>query len=118
MNWLRQVGWLVLIPWAAFWIWFAVASGLGEVAHSGLGALAAHGIQAVMILATVILAWRWEVLGGLVFVALAGLGQWLFHPDLRLALILTIPPAIGGALLIAQGCLKSSHIGSKPILKH
>lgn len=110
MCWLRRAAWLVLIPWAAFWVWFGVASGIGEMAQEGPGALVGHGIQVLVILGAVLLAWRWEVLGGTMLLILAGFGQWRFHPDIRLAVILTIPPAIAGLCLVATGCDKGRQV--------
>jgi uncharacterized membrane protein len=104
-GWLRWGALVLLVPWAAFWVWFNVASGLHEVRTEGMGAAVSHLAMAALMVAVVVVAWRLERVGGPLLIALALIGaRWFFYPhDLRVPLLLLGPPLVAGALLTIHG---------------
>ncbi|MHC4224534.1 MAG: DUF7670 domain-containing protein [Planctomycetota bacterium] len=100
-SWMRWIARGLLILWIGFWVWFNIASGISEVGTDGIGALLAHSMVAIVILAAGVVAWRWPLAGGVLLLLLAAFGQWFFHPNLQVAAVLTLPPAVVGLLLVA-----------------
>ena len=99
-RWLRWAGRLILGAWAAFWIWFHVASLVGEAADPGLGAWLNHGLLAVVILAVTLLAYATPRLGALALLLLAaGLGTFFHGAKPVVQLFFVAPPAVAGLLL-------------------
>jgi hypothetical protein len=89
----------VLVAWGAFWVWFNVASGLSEAGIPG--ALVGHSVFAAVIVAAVVVAWRWERIGGLLLLALAVAIQLYIGPSGATVAMITLPPAATGAALVA-----------------
>lgn len=107
-TWLRRGGLALATAVSLFWIWFGVASGLGEglsAADTVLHAMVPGGVMALVLLA----AWRWPLAGGALLAA-AGIaagflfGWWARFPAgtrMLMALTLVAPPVVAGAMLIA-----------------
>jgi len=107
---LRWIARVLLILWAAFWLYFNIGSifyWLGEQGPSGTVVhIAMVGVIVVLLLA----AWLFELVGGILLVlfALATFYQWGVHRPLVM-LTLCLPPLIIGVLLIT--CWLRSHGG-------
>ena len=67
----RGVAWMILIIWAGWWIFFNVASGIGEIAELGMMGLVMHLIMPVAILVLLWICWRGELIGGILLIAAA-----------------------------------------------
>jgi hypothetical protein len=110
---LRIAARVLVLAWGGFWVWFAVASAVAEFRTEGVGASVMHGLQAVVFLAVVVAAWRWDLAGGVLLLGLAALGAWFFHPrHLATALLLLGPPTVAGAFLLIHALL--SHLAHRP----
>jgi hypothetical protein len=95
MRYLRPIGLTVLGLWAGFWVFFNVASGLGE----GAGIEVGHLLLGAVIAAAAGLAWRYPKPGGILLVALAAAGLWVFGPSPFLLATLIAPPVVAATLL-------------------
>jgi hypothetical protein len=108
----RWVARALMLLWGAFWLWFAIADGLGDwhKQHSPMPLIMELLVPLVGI-AVLAAAWRWELAGGILFIALAATFQWRFHYHLNTsgglltALTLLGPPLLTGLLLIASWLL-------------
>lgn len=115
-KWMRWGGLAMATAVSLFWIWFGIASGLGEGLSpfdTFLHALVPGGAIALVLLA----AWRWPLAGGPLLMA-AGVaagfffGWWARFPAAtRLFMVLTLvaPPVVAGALIIAARLRSQSH---------
>jgi hypothetical protein len=101
VRWIRWLARALLVAWAAFWLWFNVAVLVAEWGDHGIGALINHGTLALVILIAGGVAWLWPLVGGIVLLGLTAFGLWFFGAGLNAALLLTLPPAFIGWLLIA-----------------
>jgi len=100
VDWRRVAVWCcrgVLVVWAAFWTWFALAGALspghgwGEVWIVALPAIALGAI-----------AWRWPVVGGVLLIGAGVFSAWFFdHTAARLMLALPVV-VVGTVLLLAS----------------
>jgi hypothetical protein len=95
----------ILILWAAWWIFFSVASGIAEMPDLGMMALLTHLMMPVEILLTLYVAWRWELAGGILLLAEVIFAWYFFNlhepRQLFVALALALPAALTGVLFIA-----------------
>ena len=111
-NWMVYAGRALALSWAGFWLWFGVASGIGEkegVANFVIHTLVPGGIGML----TVLIAWRWTGVGGALLVAeglfimlAMAFGRLIPNSVPRAALLLTIlalPPFVAGLLLMSSG---------------
>jgi len=106
VNLMRYFGRSLLIVWAGFWIFFAVASALSEISPDPkanvLGWLVVI-VGSLLLLAGAIIPWIWERLGGFILLA-EGVFFLVFFlivatGDLNWAMILIIlVPFIAGGL--------------------
>jgi len=80
---LRWIARGILFAIAAFWIWFGIADGLHDAQSFGLMGFLMMLPAALITLAVVYVAWRWEFIGGLVLLAISLLGGWLFYQNVR-----------------------------------
>lgn len=113
MTWLnfRTIGLALAGLCTAFWLWFGIASAIVErlgPASSIMHVVLPGGI----LLVTILLAWKWEVLGG-TLLALEGLIVAIGYPILArgrfpvatvvlMVLTLALPPVVAGLLLVAD----------------
>ena len=100
---LRIIARAILVLWAGFWLFFAVASRLGEgMSDAGTRSLVVRGSALLIVAAT---AWSIPRIGGWLLVlggVLLGAGMLPFmpHAPLTVRLFLGGPPALIGTLLI------------------
>ena len=107
---------VLAVLWAAFWIWFGLASGIAE----GLpprGVLIHTAVPGLFFALLVVVAWRWETLGGILLVA-ASLFVFVVYPMLfrrlpPLVIFLTlltmaVPPLVAGILLLLDSWLSKT----------
>ena len=108
----RTIAWLVLILWAAWWIFFNIASGIGEVGELGPMALITHLTMPFVIIAILLICWRWELWGGLLLVLASLFAYYFFHigdagrnpiQGLMMVATLIVPSLAPGMLLILCG---------------
>ena len=102
----------LMILWGAFWLWFAIADGIGDWQKMSspmpLITELAVPLAGILVLAA---AWRWELFGGIVFILLAALFQLRFHYDWNTpagrSVIPTLlaPPLLTGVLLVVSWLL-------------
>lgn len=96
--WLRLVARILALAWAVFWSAFGLLSGMGE--GGGLQAVLAHTLMpGLVFLAAAVIAWRWDLVGGLLL-ALAGLAVVFAFPFARTAsgfLALPLPGIVAAA---------------------
>jgi len=94
----------LLLLWAAFWLFFNIASGIAELPGLGGEALTGHLITAGVVLITFLAAWRWDLAGGLMLLVLAVAVFLLFRlylaRQLLVLLTLALPMVIAGVLLL------------------
>lgn len=101
--WLRVLARGVVVVWALFWIWFNVMSAFGELGTDGLGGTLGHLGLAAVVLATGVLAWRWEGVGGLALLLLAAAMVWVFRGmSWQTAMLLVGPPVLAGLSLLVR----------------
>ena len=85
-----------------------------------LGAFIINLIPSFVLLAVLIIAWKWEYIGGIIFIIIGlGLSPVVFMHNYKMndsiwmsagiIMIITIPFAIVGVLFIVSGYLKKKH---------
>jgi len=105
----RFIAWVIILVWAAFWIFFNIASGFGEIAELGLTAFAMHLIMPLIILVLLWVCWRWELIGGILMLAAAIFAFYFFNvgdprrDTLMLMVVLVLPVVASGILFILCG---------------
>jgi hypothetical protein len=91
MRWIARA---LLAIWTAFWLWFNVASMIGETDGQ-----IHHLRMALITLGVAIAAWRWPRAGGAVLM-LAGVLAALAFPNVAAISLLALPAVVVGALLM------------------
>ena len=115
-NWTIYAARAIAIAWAGFWMWFGIASGIGE--KEGVVNLLVHiTMPGAIAMVTALAAWRWPVHGGSLLVAeglLVGLAMAagvLHPPNLNMAMFLVgavaLPPIVAGLLFLGGGRMSS-----------
>lgn len=106
-HWSVRVARVLAVVWAGFWIWFGLASGLGE-GLDPLGVLMHTVVPGGIFGLLAILAWRREALGGSLLLAV-GILAAVFYPlrvrgwrafYLPILLTMALPPLVAGGLLL------------------
>jgi hypothetical protein len=100
-DWIQFSARVLAVLWAGFWTFFCVASGIGE--GEGIRAGLIHQIPAVVFVAIVWLAWRFEMAGGLALCAVAVAAFVFFHMYSQppvVGLVMAGPPCTAGLLLV------------------
>ncbi len=92
----RWSGTAVICAWAAFWTWFCFNVAASEGGQSWLYG----GGVIVVSLAIAGAILRWPRIGGALAIA-AGLFSFWFFPGAQAALLMGLPPIIGGGLAAA-----------------
>lgn len=93
--------------WAGLWVLFGLSSGLSE-GMSLTGVLLHTAVPGMIFLASAVIAWRWEMIGGIVLM-LEGLLMLIFYPAIAIGrislwgivlvvLTMALPPLIAGFL--------------------
>lgn len=99
---MRIVAWVVFLAWAAFWLFFNIASGVSEIDELGPMALISHLWMPALILLALGVAWRWPLAGGILLIGLVVLFVARFGwQGWQLAALLEAPPLVAGLLLVA-----------------
>jgi hypothetical protein len=101
-RWLLLLARILALAWAVFWSAFGLLSGLGE--GGGIQTVLFHTLMpGLLFLAAALIAWRWELAGG-VLLALAGIASLFLYPFVTTAgglLALPLPGIVAGALFWA-----------------
>lgn len=107
VRWTARV---IMILWALFWLWFALAGGIGELRSLGpMGLVSELLVVAIMVLCLLI-AWFAELVGGLLLIAAAAVAYFFFHIPSQfgtsggtlMLLVMVLPPLLAGVLLIVN----------------
>lgn len=100
-RWTRLLARALTLIWAGGWTIFGLLSGIGE-GYDGLGILRHATFPGLIFLLAAILAWRWQLVGGiLLFLAGVGtLGVYGFTKTPAGLLTLTLPPIIAGVFFL------------------
>jgi hypothetical protein len=105
-KWLHITGRIFLIIWAGFWLFFAIASSIGE--HS-IGDIL---VVSVLILIPCVIAWFWEQVGGILLIAIGVIilfGYFIFMTSFPIPsrmlndLLLSFCPLTSGILFTIRG---------------
>lgn len=107
VHWMLYAGRALALCWAGFWLWFGIASGIGE--KEGIVNLIIHVLMPGGIgMLTALAAWRWARSGG-ALLAVEGLLIMLamaigaLHARILLFLILALPPFVAGLMILRGG---------------
>jgi hypothetical protein len=108
---------VLALIWAGWWTFFCIASAISEGSDSLAGWI--HTAPGFIFLLTAVIAWRWEMVGGILLIVeavggMAFFGIWPFGSDsmmasLFLLLTLALPPLAAGIMLLV-----SKRVTSKP----
>ena len=104
---IRYTARLVALLWACWWVFFETAEAAGS------GPYGQAIFFAVAMLGAVVVAWRWELIGGILLVAegigaiLLFSGMWMRNFQLAgfalLFGIMCAPPIVAGTLIVISG---------------
>jgi len=111
-KWMRYAARTLALLWAGWWVFFGLASGLGE-GLSPVGILIHTALPGLVFLVSVALAWRWETVGGVVLI-LEGVFVLIAYPVMTydhfplatiifVLLTMALPPLAAGLLLLISG---------------
>jgi hypothetical protein len=110
-EWTRWTARLLALAWSGGWLFFGLASGIGERLQPA-GVLLHGLLPGGFFLVTTLVAWRWESIGGalLVIEGIAVLVAYpiLFHrmtteTILFVLVTMALPPLVAGLLLLSPG---------------
>ena len=90
----RWIGRFFLLLWAAFWLWFNIASAISETEGSRV-----HILFACITAALTIIAWFLPRIGGVLMILAGAAAMWQFHSSAAITL-LAAPGAIIGIILL------------------
>jgi hypothetical protein len=107
-RWIRYTARGLSLAWAGFWVWFGLASGLGE-GLTPVGVLRHMTLPGLIFLVSALVAWRWEHVGGALLL-LEGLLTLVGYPlqfsrfpagtILMVLATMALPPLIAGVLFV------------------
>jgi hypothetical protein len=100
---MRYLARTLALVWAVWWTLFGLIAGMGE-GYAPLGILAHATVPGLIFLVAAVIAWRWEVIGGILLL-LEGLGTLYvfgYSRTIEGFLILTLPPLVAGLLFHAS----------------
>jgi hypothetical protein len=105
-RWMLYSARFLVLAWALFWIWFGLASGVGEGLNA-TGVLIHGALPGLIFLTLALLAWRWHHVGAFLLVA-ASLAIAVGYPILAqrfpastillVVLTMAVPPFVAGLL--------------------
>ena len=101
---------IVALIWAGWWTLFGLLSGIGE-GLDVLGVIMHLTVPGLIFLAAALVAWRWEVAGGILLVV-EGVLALFYFPFAREPfglLTLALPPVIAGVLFLIAGLTNRHH---------
>jgi hypothetical protein len=114
---LRWAARIILLGITAFWVWFCILDGLGDMQTLGVAGLLMMLPAALVCLALLYVCWRWEWQGGLLLLGFSVLGVFLwldnmhritatgaarFTAGVQGLLIFVLPFLAAGSLLLAK----------------
>jgi hypothetical protein len=110
-NILRKLARLILLIIALFWFSFALLSGAEEYGGGLTGIIknSPNALPWLLLLVVVFIAWKWELLGGIL---IAGLGIFtifafnVFNESLYVFFLITLPLILLGGFFIASWYLR------------
>ncbi len=104
---LRLLGRLLVLVWAAFWLWFGIASSVGE--RESVGGTLAHILPGLGFLIVGVLAFAWQIKAAILLVAM-GLAVGILYPlyatnmplmtIVFMEMTMALPPLVAGILLL------------------
>lgn len=97
---LRWFARLLALAWAGYWIYARLSTALLDGASSA-GLVVAAINPGMLFLVSVIIAWRWELGGGLLLLFEGALVPIILSGGWFALLTMALPPILAGALLIA-----------------
>ena len=115
-DWIQFSARALAVLWAAFWTFFCVASAIGE--HEGIVAGLIHQMPAIVIIATVVLAWHSELAGGVAMIAIAAFAFVFFRMYAQVpvvGLIMAGPPCTAGLLFMLHSRRTSAGPPARPV---
>jgi len=109
--WMRYIARALALIWAGWWVLFGVASGIEEKLNPP-GILIHSAVPGLIFLASVITAWRWESVGGVILL-LEGLFVCIAYPTTMgkrfplstifcVLVTMALPPLIAGLLFLVS----------------
>ena len=106
-NWTLYAARALSGAWAAWWMFFGIASGVGEKPFTWMN-LVMHLIPVALTVVPTVIAWRRPVLGGILLlllgISLIGLVVFgVFAPFPFTVVVLIIPPIVAGLLFLIPG---------------
>jgi hypothetical protein len=101
-KWMRYIARVLALIWACWWTFFGLIAGAGE-GYGPSGILAHAAVPGLVFLVAAVIAWRWEVIGGILLLleGLATLIVFWFSRTAEGFLTLTSPPLVAGLLFLA-----------------
>jgi hypothetical protein len=105
VRWTARV---IMILWALFWLFFAVADGMGDLAKLGPAGKTPLIAFVVVVIVCLLIAWFAELIGGLLLIAVGLVAYFFFHVPTQFAegnsgifvlLVMVLPPLLAGVLL-------------------
>lgn len=114
-KWVKRVARILAVVWAGWWVLFGLFSGISE-GLSPVETLINTAVPGLIFLAIVLIAWKWQDLGG-VLLLLAGMFVLVLYPILTYARLspgsvlavlatMALPPIVAGVLCLA--CWRSA----------
>jgi hypothetical protein len=110
-EWMRWMARLLAVAWSGWWLFFGLASGIGEKLEPA-GVLLDGLLPGGFFLVTTLVAWRWETLGGALMV-IEGIAVLVAYPILAhrmttatilfVLATMALPPLAAGILLLSPG---------------
>ncbi|MBU1707291.1 hypothetical protein KKB28_05180 [bacterium] len=108
-NWLRFAARVLILCWVGFWGFFLVGSILSEPFETG--GLIPIAVYSLLFIVPVFIAWRWERIGGVLFLLIGHLvllGYPLLASEalttvITVYLTMAFPPLIAGLLFFISG---------------
>ena len=118
-QWVRNTARIIALVWAGWWVFFGVASGVGEGLDL-LGVLIHTAVPGLVFLGLAVLAWfREEIGGGLLVITslliivlypvMAG-SAFTLSAMIMTLILLALPPMIAGILFLAYWRQKLTHL--------
>lgn len=117
-RWVRPAAWTIILLVTAFWLWFGIASAVGE--RLGAGNWLAHLlVPGGLLVATAVVAGRWPAAGAALLIA-EGLVVAVGYPltfgqrfpvstVIFVLLTMAVPPVVAGALLLIGRHQQAAH---------
>lgn len=106
---MKKIARILALIWALWWTLFGLLAGIGE-GLGFIGTLIHMAVPGLVFLFTVIIAWRWELVGGIILL-LEGAAAIFFYLTLPFdrdpligyiftILTIALPPVLSGLLLL------------------